>query len=187
MSRSNAGTFLCGAFVLLSSGCAVVKAIQQPEKKNVSVLSPGVPRSRVVAELGAPVHSSVRGGVHSDVFAFKQGYTKPVKAGRAVAHGAADFMTFGLWEVVGTPTEMLLDGTDVKVEVAYDTNEAVQSVTFFEGEQVMRERGLSTLFKRRSATPQPAAAPPLPNVPNLDGQVDPLMASGSATTSRRSR
>jgi hypothetical protein len=57
-----------------------------------------------------------------------------VKAGRALVHGAADVATFGLWEVIGIPAEAIADGTDVKVEVKYDAQQVVQSVTVFEGE-----------------------------------------------------
>ena len=45
-----------------STGCAAYRATQQPDKKNLSVLSRGTPRSRVIAELGAPVNTDHEDG-----------------------------------------------------------------------------------------------------------------------------
>ena len=67
---------------MLAPGCAAVKATQQPGKKDLAVLSNGMARTHVIAELGAPVWSDERDGDIVDVFAFKQGYSKGVKAGR---------------------------------------------------------------------------------------------------------
>jgi hypothetical protein len=63
-----------------------------------------------------------------DVFSFTQGYSKGAKTGRAVFHGAADVLTLGLWEVVGTPTEAVFDGRQVAFEVTYDASEKVEKV-----------------------------------------------------------
>ena len=38
-----------------TTGCAVSMAIEQPTKKNLSVLDPGTPRALVVSEFGRPV------------------------------------------------------------------------------------------------------------------------------------
>jgi hypothetical protein len=35
------------------------------------------------------------------------------KAGRALVHGAADVATFGLWDVVGTPTGAIFSGDEI--------------------------------------------------------------------------
>lgn len=148
-----AGWLMAGA-----CGCAAVKASQQPGKKNLAVLSPGVPRTHVIAELGAPTWSEDRGGVTTDVFAFKQGYSKGVKASRAFAHCAADVVTGGLWEVVGIPAETLADGTDVKVSIEYDEDRVVQSVTVIEGEKVLNPRGLFSR-KRKDDGPKLASQP----------------------------
>lgn len=141
------------AWILLSlcstalEGCAAYKATQQPDKKNLSVLTPGTPRSHVIAELGAPLWSEERDGNRVDLFAFRQGYRKSTKAGRALVHGAADVVTGGLWEVVGIPAESLADGRDVKVEVTYDRLRGVQKIEVIEGENVIRPR---SLFSRKS-------------------------------------
>lgn len=115
------------AFTLIaaSSGCSVMKATQQPDWKNLYVLAPGTPRTHVIAELGAPVWTDEKDNTTTDVFAFKQGFSRWNKAGRAMVHGAADVATFGLWEVVGTPVETIANGKDMKLEVTYDANRKV--------------------------------------------------------------
>jgi hypothetical protein len=122
-----------GLMLLIMPGCSVYKASNQPEKKNLSVLSPGTPRSYVIAELGTPSWSGEKDGAAVDLFAFRQGYSKGAKIGRAFFHGAADVVTAGLWEVVATPIETIADGTAMKVEVIYDTGERVKLVNYLEG------------------------------------------------------
>jgi outer membrane protein assembly factor BamE (lipoprotein component of BamABCDE complex) len=103
-------------------------AAKQPSKKNLDVMSVGTPRSLVLAEFGQPTVTETREGKKVDVFSFVQGYSKGAKTGRAVFHGVADVFTFGLWEVVGTPTEAVFDGTKVTYEITYDENNRVEKV-----------------------------------------------------------
>jgi len=120
---------LCVVMGLLSqTGCAVFMAARQPPRKDLSVLSLGTPRSMLLAELGQPTATEMKAGKKVDVFSFTQGYSKPAKAARAVFHGAADVFTLGLWEVVGTPTEAVFDGTKMGIEVTYDENDRVEHV-----------------------------------------------------------
>src|SRR5690348_4886283 len=107
------------------AGCAVYMAANQPDKKDVGVLKSGTPRSAVLAELGTPIETTMRGGSKVDVFSFTQGYSSIEKGGRAVLHGAADVLTLGLWEVVGTPIEGYANGTKVSVEITYDRDDRV--------------------------------------------------------------
>ncbi len=118
------------------------------------MLTPGTPRTRLICELGAPLWTEERDGATVDIFSFKQGYTKAVKAGRALVHGAADVATGGLWEVVGIPAESLADGKDVKVEVTYDDRRAVRSVDVIEGQDVISPR--RRFGRRRKADSKPA-------------------------------
>ena len=110
-------------------------AANQPDKKDVGVLKPGNPRTLVIAELGAPVQTTVKDGAKTDLYTFTQGYSGLEKGGRAVLHGAADVFTLGLWEVVGTPIEGVANGTKVTVEVAYDTNDRVAKVVPIRGQE----------------------------------------------------
>lgn len=50
------------------------------------------------------------------------------RAGRAVFHGAADVMTLGLWEVVGTPTEGVFSGDEMAFRVRYDKDDRIDEV-----------------------------------------------------------
>ena len=118
---------LWAVIVMALPGCAVVMAAKQPDAKDLSVLTPGTPRSTLVGELGPPAWSGERDGAKVEVFAFVDGYSKPVKAARAFFHGAADVFTFGLWEVIGTPAEAIFNGSKMKIEVVYDEQERVKS------------------------------------------------------------
>ena len=147
-----AALVVCG---IALCGCAAVKATQQPGKKNLEVLNPGTPRTHVIAELGAPMWSEERDGETVDVFAFKQGYSKGAKAGRALLHVTGDVLTWGLWEIVGIPAESLADGSDVKVEITYDHDRNVKSLDVIAGQDVITPR---RWFRRKS---KPAKTPPV--------------------------
>ena len=125
--------------MLLLSSCSVVMATQQPSRKDLSVLTKGVDRSRVIAELGSPLTTEKKDGKRTDVFNCRQGYSTGAKAGRAIFHGVADFFTLGLWEVVGTPIEAVASGTDVKVSVCYDADNKVEKVITFAGKEKVDE------------------------------------------------
>jgi hypothetical protein len=110
------------------SSCAVVMATRQPEKKDLALLNVGTPRSLVVAEFGAPIQSETKNGRRAEIFSFAQGYSKSARVSRAFAHGAADVLTAGLWEVVGTPTELAFDGRPMVALVTFDAGERVETV-----------------------------------------------------------
>lgn len=101
------------------SGCAASMAARQPGKRDLGILIPGAPRGLLIAEFGAPVHSETRDGRRTDIFSFVQGYGKGAKAGRTAGHAVATVFTFGLWEVVGMPTEATFSGESMVAEVTY--------------------------------------------------------------------
>jgi hypothetical protein len=139
-SKMKTGQLIMAVLLIfsLTTGCSVFMAANQPEKRDIHVLDRGTPRNQVIAELGAPAHSKVEEGKTCDIFLFVQGYGTGAKVGRAVFHGVADVITLGLWEVVGTPIEVVADGTEVKVEVFYDATECVEKVNVIRGEDVMK-------------------------------------------------
>ena len=153
---------------VLTTGCSVMMAARAPDKKDLSVLSLGVPRSQVIAELGTPVHQSKDDFGERDVFSFKQGYSVPVKVGRATVHAVGDLLTLGLWEVVSTPLESSLDGEGVQAEVRYDREQYVRRVEFFTGAHLahggptlapwMRSANTQQTGVLESAIPDPEAA-----------------------------
>ncbi|RFC42441.1 MAG: hypothetical protein DVB28_001885 [Verrucomicrobia bacterium] len=107
------------------SGCAVSMAVQQPGKKDLSVLECGTPRPLVLAELGMPSSSRWVAKKRVDVFRFVQGYSPGARAGRALAHGTADFFTAGFWEVAATPGEAYFSGENLAYEVLYNDRDRV--------------------------------------------------------------
>lgn len=121
----------CLLFAL--TGCSVFMAAQLPDKKNLEVLTPGVPRPVVLAEMGLPSSYEDRNGVRSEVYKFKQGYSQPARISRAVLHGTADILTFGLWEAVGTPPEYVFSGTETIVLVTYNLDARIETVQYFKG------------------------------------------------------
>ena len=141
---------------VVNSGCAVKMAATAPDRKDLSVLTPGISRSQVVAELGRPAQSRQEPQGDIDVFAFKQGYSTPAKVSRALVHGAADVATAGLWEVVGTPIESSLQGEDVRAEVTYDTNDLVNRVEYYSGAHLANGGPALASWMRGSSTRQTA-------------------------------
>ena len=118
-------------FVFLSiliSGCSVFMAAKQPEKKDVDLLQSGTTRAQLVSEFGAPLVSEFRDGKRYEIFKFIQGYSTGAKAGRAFFHGAANVVTLGLWELVGTPTEITFSGDEMAFQVKYDESDVVEEV-----------------------------------------------------------
>jgi hypothetical protein len=149
------------------TGCAATMAARQPEMKNLAVLQPGMPRSRVIAELGPPLDTrpTDRGGV--DVFAFKQGYTRANRTARALGHAAGTVVTAGFWEIAGIPLESWFDGTDVKLEVFYGPGGEVEGVTVFEGSEAFGGKILHPHVQLASTPPplrQEITALPAPPV-----------------------
>jgi hypothetical protein len=142
--------------VASASGCAAMKASQQPERKNLSVLKPGTPRTHMIAELGAPIFSERNpDGSTTDIFSFKQGYSKGAKTGRVLFHGAADVVTGGLWEVVGIPIETVANGTDVRVVVTSEPNGYIVKVDPVKGGNAIQPK---TLLARRKQAPKTSLA-----------------------------
>jgi len=122
-------TIFISLTLLTFAGCSVYMAAKQPDKKDLDLFKVGTPRSLLLAEFGLPIASEVRkDGKKYEIFAFTQGYSAPVKAGRAIFHGAADILTLGLWEAVGTPTEGAFDGTEMAYQVRYDGDEKIDEV-----------------------------------------------------------
>ena len=116
------------AMTVFANGCSVYMAAKQPGKLNTSLFQQGTQRGLLLAEFGLPVVEEEKDGKRVEIFKFTQGYSGGAKAGRAVFHGAADVLTFGLWEVVGTPAEGAFDGTDMAYQVTYDSDDKVEEV-----------------------------------------------------------
>lgn len=113
--------------LLISVGCSVHRAANQPSQKDTTVLRSGISRDLIIAEFGAPISSEEYEDGRKEIYSFIQGYSKGNKAGRAFFHGAADVLTLGLWEIVGTPVEGSYNGKKMTVRVIYDSENIVKS------------------------------------------------------------
>ena len=113
---------------LLVSGCSVGMAMSGQEQKDTSILFPGAPRQVVIAKLGPPETSvKDKDGNYVDSYVIVKGNAP--STGRAVAHGALDVVTLGVWEVVGTPMEMGAGREDVsRVIIYYDATEKIRDL-----------------------------------------------------------
>lgn len=120
-------SFVMACFLV--SGCSVFMAAKQPDLKNTELFKVGTPRAALLAEFGLPISSDYKDGKKCEMFKFTQGYSAGAKAGRAVFHGAADILTLGIWEVIGTPTEGVFSGDEMVYEVMYDDSDRVCQVT----------------------------------------------------------
>jgi hypothetical protein len=107
-------------FATLScGGCSVYMAASGSKEPNLANVHRGASRSDIEVALGQPKSiNPQQGGQTAAVYEYTVG-DEPSK-GRAVGHGVMDVLTFGLWEVVGTPIEALNRGDKVKVNVLYD-------------------------------------------------------------------
>ena len=120
---------LCAVLpLLLLSGCSVFMAANQPDKKDLTVLTAGTPRARLLEEFGQPVSSRLQGEKRVDLFSFVQGYSKEAKVGRAFGHGVGNIATGGLWEFAGTSAETVFDGKKLSFEVTYNRSDFVERV-----------------------------------------------------------
>jgi len=115
-------------FMLQMNACSVFMAAKQPGKKDVSLFRVGTPRGMLLAEFGLPLVAEERNGRKFEIYKFVDGYSPGSKAGRAVLHGTADILTFGIWEVVGTPTEGVFNGNENTFRVRYDKDDRIDEV-----------------------------------------------------------
>ncbi|MBS0483987.1 MAG: hypothetical protein JSS06_02025 [Proteobacteria bacterium] len=129
------GTAVMLAMLVVSlSGCSVFMAAKQPEKRDIGLMKKGTARAVLISEFGAPAISEFRNDKRYEIFKFVQGYSTWAKAARAFAHGAADVVTLGLWELVGTPAEITFSGDEMAFQVSYDENDIADEVAFIKRE-----------------------------------------------------
>jgi len=80
----------------------------------------------VELQLGHPVTSvTLPEGKRVDVYEYEIG-NEP-SAGRAIGHGVMDVLTFGAWEIIGTPVEGVI-GEKKSISIIYSKNDCVESI-----------------------------------------------------------
>lgn len=109
-------------------------ASKQPSKKNLTVLEVGKHRNYVISELGAPVTSETVNGERKEIYTFQQGYSKAARVSRTLWHTTADIATIGLWEIIGSPTEVYFNGEQLSYEVVFDDQDHIKSSQLIKNE-----------------------------------------------------
>ena len=93
---------------------------------DLTVVRTGASRGEVELQLGEPkTTTALEDGAVRCVYAYQLGNTP--SAGRAIGHGAMDVVTFGLWEVVGTPIEAV-SGDKYELAITYDKDSKVSEI-----------------------------------------------------------
>ena len=109
--------------ILTLSGCSVGMALSGKESPNLGAIKIGTTRGEVELHLGSPVTSTFNtDNTRLDIYEYEVG-NEP-SAGRAIGHGVMDVMTFGVWEVIGTPIEGI-QGDERELFITYDQNDLV--------------------------------------------------------------
>jgi len=101
-------------------------ALSGKKDPDLRALRVGCTRGEVEMQLGKPSQTDFADdGSRTDVYEYEIG-NEP-SAGRAVAHGIADVLTLGLWEIAGTPIEGV-QGDKHKLAVTYDQKDIVTRI-----------------------------------------------------------
>jgi hypothetical protein len=119
-----------GAVVMLMlslAGCAVGMAAAGKEPPNLAVCRIGASITEIERELGGPVRSrDLPDGGQECIYEYELGNAP--SPGRAVGHAALDVVTLGLWEIIGTPFEMM-GGSKYQLIVVYDADGHATEIT----------------------------------------------------------
>lgn len=115
----------CLIFSCLLTGCSVGMAMSGKPDPNLGVLEIGQSRDIVLLNIGQPTRTSATEKGRTDVFELERGNEQSV--GRAAGHAAMDVLTFGLWEIVGTPIEGFT-GDKLTLFIEYDENDKVKNL-----------------------------------------------------------
>ena len=108
------------------TGCSVGMALSGDENPELSVIKVGATRGEVELQLGEPIETqTAEGGGRIDTYEYEIG-NEP-SAGRAVAHGVADVLTLGIWELVGTPIEAV-QGDKYQTKITYGPDDKVTHI-----------------------------------------------------------
>lgn len=104
--------------MVASSGCAIVMASKLPIARPPAQLAPDVDREFVDHHYGFPVAIGIsKQGNYTEQIQFIDGVSIGEKTARYCIHGALDALSYCIWEVVGTPYEMM--NSDFKTYVYF--------------------------------------------------------------------
>ena len=114
---------------VLLAGCSVGMAMSGKPDPNISALDVGQDRDVVILNFGQPAKTLMTDNERTDIFELERGNEQSM--GRATGHAVMDLLTFGVWEIIGTPIEGFA-GDTITLQIEYDKNNKVQSVKTLE-------------------------------------------------------
>ncbi len=120
--------------MMMLSSCAVGMAASGKKNMDTTILFPGAPRAAVISKLGPPETSTVdEEGNYVESYLIVKG-NEP-SAGRAILHSTLDDMTLGLWEIIGTPIELIAGSESyTRATIYYDSDLKIRDIQFVEVE-----------------------------------------------------
>ena len=126
--------------LLMISGCSVKHELKQGVQKDLSVLTVGVEREKLVKEIGKPIDSILdHEGNKNDTYSFIQGYSDTVTTARITGHVLLNVATIGLYELMASEPDEGSVGDNVIISVNYDANDAVKKIKVIKGKDVLKE------------------------------------------------
>lgn len=125
--RRTAGIGLALAMLLgLSSGCSVGMALSGDPAPDLEACHVGASEDDIETALGPPVTvETLPDGGRRCVYHYALGAAPSPE--RAILHGSLDVLTFGLWELVGTPYEAV-QGEAYQMTVTYDARGTAREI-----------------------------------------------------------
>ncbi len=126
-------------------GCAVGMAMSGSKDPDLTVLQRGTSRADVELQLG-PALSDIALPVGNHYCTYEYSLGNEPSAGRTVGHVFLDVVTLGLWEIVGTPIEMVAANTeDYTVTVEYGPDMMFKQVitSFTPGPAIKEDESLA--------------------------------------------
>ena len=122
-------TLICSIVILMLaitvSGCSVGMALSGKREIDLAALKVGQPRAEVILIAGQPMKTMTTDEGRLDIFECQKGNAP--STGRAVGHAVMDVLTFGGWEIIGTPVEAIAS-SKFYLTVKYDTEDKVTDI-----------------------------------------------------------
>ncbi len=111
--------------LMMLTACSVGMALSGKKEPDLGALRVGATRGEVELQLGRAKEVFQQDGKRIDIYEYEIG-NEP-SAARAIGHGVMDFLTLGLWEVVGTPVEGF-QGEKRQLRITYDKDDKVIAI-----------------------------------------------------------
>ncbi|MDP1853446.1 MAG: hypothetical protein Q8L26_04525 [Candidatus Omnitrophota bacterium] len=111
--------------IFVFSGCSVMMALHGKREVDLGSLHVGQPRDEVILLLGQPAQTLTTDTGRKEIFEIQRGNSP--SAGRAIGHGVMDVLTFGGWEIIGTPVEGF-SSSQLQITIDFDKDDKVTKI-----------------------------------------------------------